>query len=349
MTTRPEFDASALAREPNASEVREYVRRLKAEGRYPAATANAPVVYGILIAVQVVVGAGLIVAGLLFVLFFRIPAMGGVSLVLGVLVWVWAVFNLFRLPRTGKDAAGWLRLERFATANGLAFVPRVTRPALPGLVFQQGWGRASNDVLRSTSGRFVEYANYCYRTGNNNNNVLHRWGYVAIKLNRPLPNIVLDSKSNDGLFGSTLPESFRSHQRLSLEGDFDRHFTLYCLAGYEADALYLFTPDIMARFIDKAAPLDVEIVDDWLLLYAPVALSTLDERMWRWLFSLTDALEQKLEQWGRWHDDRADARGTAAVSAESPAQQPGVRQAVAPQTVSAGQVSPEGRRLRRRG
>lgn len=43
-----------------------------------------------------------------------------------------------------------------------------------------------------------------------------------------------------------------------------------------ADALYLFTPDIMARFIDNAAQLDVEIVDDWLFLYLqrPVSTST---------------------------------------------------------------------------
>ena len=35
-------------------------------------------------------------------------------------------------------------------------------------------------------------------------------------------------------------------QVLSLEGDFDRYFTLYCPKEYERDALYVFTPDLMA-------------------------------------------------------------------------------------------------------
>ena len=83
----------------------------------------------------------------------------------------------------------------------------------------------------------------------------------------PLPHIVLDSTGNNSVFGSNLPVTFDADQLLGLEGDFDRHFSLYCPADYERDALYLFTPDIMARFIDNAAVLDVEIVDDWLFLY----------------------------------------------------------------------------------
>lgn len=55
---------------------------------------------------------------------------------------------------------------------------------------------------------------------------------------------------------------------LSLEGDFDCHFTLYCPRGYERDALYVLTPDLMARLIDEAGGLDVEIVDDWLFFYS---------------------------------------------------------------------------------
>ena len=100
------------------------------------------------------------------------------------------------------------------------------------------------------------------------------------------------------------PATFDRDQRLSLEGDFDTYFSLYCPEGYERDALYLFTPDIMARFIDNAAALDVEIVDDWLFLYAKTDLSTLNPAMWAWLFSCVAALLTKLDQWARWRDDR---------------------------------------------
>ena len=49
---------------------------------------------------------------------------------------------------------------------------------------------------------------------------------------------------------------------------------------------------------------DVEIVDDWLFLYAKRDFSTLDPATWAWLFSVVGALLGKLAQWERWRDDR---------------------------------------------
>ncbi len=60
----------------------------------------------------------------------------------------------------------------------------------------------------------------------------------------------------------------------------------------------------MARFIDNASALEVEIVDDWMFLYSPDELSTLDPARWAWAFAVVSALLDKLEQWGRWRDDR---------------------------------------------
>jgi hypothetical protein len=89
----------------------------------------------------------------------------------------------------------------------------------------------------------------------------HRgWTYVALGLPAPLPHLVLDSTANDR-HGSDLPASVQRDQRLSLEGDFDRHFRLYAPGEYERDALYLLTPDVMAALVDDAAGFNVEVVD----------------------------------------------------------------------------------------
>ncbi|WP_354002739.1 hypothetical protein [Microbacterium elymi] len=144
---------------------------------------------------------------------------------------------------------------------------------------------------------------------------------------------------------------------MHLEGDFDQHFALYCPEGYEQDALYLFTPDIMARFIDHAAALDVEIVDDWLFLYAQGrTLSTLDPATWAWMFATVGALLDKMAQWARWRDDRlapdAAARATTSGTASAPAPSPAGAASlpftapVAAFTPPPG-VAPAGRRLRR--
>ncbi len=52
------------------------------------------------------------------------------------------------------------------------------------------------------------------------------WTYVAVTLPVPLPHLLLDATVNDAR-GGDLPASVRRGQRLSLEGDFDRHFRLY--------------------------------------------------------------------------------------------------------------------------
>ena len=245
------------------------------------------------------------------------------------------------------------RIARFAQANGMTFRPFVSDPPLPGMIFHLGHSRIASQLVRGQEPRFVEFGNYRYTTGSGKNKTTHSWGYVAVKLDVPLPNIVLDALGNNGL-GSNLPSTFSKDQRLSLEGDFDRHFTLYCPSGYEADALYLFTPDIMARFIDHAAQLDVEIVDDWLFLYMRRPASTTDVSTWAWLFGTVGALLGKFDQWARWRDDRL--RSAQHVAAPHPATRlppPPASPAALPFAPPASMlrppagVAPQGRRLRK--
>lgn len=266
-----------------------------------------------------------------------------------------SVLIVVALASTGAVAlAGWrrsrvkrYRLARFAAANGMTYEDRVDDPPLPGMIFHLGSSRQARELVRGHTPRFLEFGNYRYTVKSGKSSTTYRWGYVAVKLDVPLPNIVLDAVGNNSFLGSNLPASFRKDQRLSLEGDFDAHFALYCPRGYERDALYLFTPDIMARFIDNAAQLDVEIVDDWLFLYTRREVSTLDPATWAWLFSTVAALMTKFDQWARWRDERlvAEHGGDAAAA-------PGAPQAL-PFAAPAGMLTPppgvaqEGRRLRR--
>ncbi|OCG75957.1 hypothetical protein [Microbacterium sediminis] len=224
---------------------------------------------------------------------------------------------LLRGVLRGRNDTGY-RLDRFARANGMSFLPQAEDPRLPGMIFNRGSDRRAHLRVRGQRPRFVEFANYRYTTGSGKEQTTHRWGYVAIHLDTPLPHIVLDALGNNSVFGTNLPITFDKDQRLSLEGDFDQHFALYCPQGYERDALYLFTPDIMARFIDHVGQLDVEIVDDWLFLYTRRDVSTLDPATWAWLFSVVSALMDKLTQWGRWRDERLAAEAAAAGRAPQP-------------------------------
>ena len=219
--------------------------------------------------------------------------------------------------RAARELASY-RLSVFAAANSMEYFAKLDAPPLPGMIYSHGTSRMSTDVVRGTAPRFVEFGNYQYTTSNGKNSTTHRWGYVAIKLDVPLPHIVLDALS-DNTLGSDVAAGFSREQRLSLEGDFDRYFSLFCPSGYEVDALYLFTPDVMARFIDNLAQLNVEIVDDWMFFYTRRPVSTLDPATWSWLFGAVAAMMTKLDQWARWRDDRLRAAAQPVAAAPSAA------------------------------
>ncbi|PJJ72567.1 hypothetical protein CLV46_2139 [Diaminobutyricimonas aerilata] len=295
---------------------------------------------------------GLLSGGIVAVIALVVGVVGGaaallVVIALGVAVWTapggpdggMVLLTLALLVVLGLTAWGivagtvgtlgtwsrWLRLTRFATANRMTFSASSPDPRYPGAIFTVGRDRRAVEHLRSTEGRYVDFGNYRYVTGSGKNQTTHHWGFLALKLDRRLPHMVLDARSNNGLFGATtLPTAFSRDQVLSLEGDFDRHFTLYCPAEYERDALYVFTPDLMALLIDEAAPYDVEIVDDWMFVYSPTRFPPADEATYRRLFRIVDTVGAKtVAQTGRYADDRAGVDRTANL------------------------VAPQGRRLKR--
>lgn len=209
------------------------------------------------------------------------------------------------------------RLHRFAQRNGLRYEPHSPDPAYPGVIFQLGRSRHARDHVRSLEGRYLDYGNFRYTTGSGKNRRVHDWGFLAMRLERTLPHMVLDARANDGLLGTNLPMAFARDQRLSLEGDFDRHFTLYCPREYERDALTVFTPDLMALLIDQAAPFDVEIVDAWMFVYSPKPFDMADPALHRRILHIVDTVGAKaLRQTTRYRDERI---GDPAVDIVAPA------------------------------
>ncbi|MEV4737299.1 MULTISPECIES: hypothetical protein [unclassified Microbacterium] len=360
--TAGHFDARALLDPVDPAEVDAFTRAHRAAHPTPASHIAAWVVAIVALAL-VVPMIGVFILGL----GYAIGRGTGVAVTgaIGLMLLAGLVVGLVALVRRAMRARALarFRLSRFAAANAMTYLDRIDAPPLPGMIFQAGSGRMSTDVLRGTEPRFVEFGNYQYTTSNGKNSQTHRWGYVAVKLDVPLPNIVLDALGNNGLGGS-IATGFRRDQRLSLEGDFDRYFSLFCPEGYEVDALYLFTPDVMARFIDHAAELDVEIVDDWLFLYTRREASTLDPATWAWLFGAVGALLVKLDQWARWRDERLRLAAGPPAAATGPTPAQPQHPSVAPATGGAPAlpfaapsglltpppigVAPPGRRLRRR-
>jgi len=354
------FDASPLTDPLDPAAVKAFARteRAQQKGRTVSATAST-----IVMTVVAVVFFGFMAVFLTFFFGSLIRsaasangAIAAVPLLMAVVPIVIIVIVGLLIWRTWANRRRRIyRLAHFARANGMRYFTTIADPKLPGMIFGIGRSRKVLDAVRGDKPRFVEFGNYQFTTGSGKSQQTHRWGYIAVKLNTPLPHIVLDATGNNSFLGSNLPISFKKDQRLSLEGDFDQHFDLYCPTGYERDALYLFTPDIMARFIDNAAQLDVEIVDDWMFLYMRRDVVGTSPATWAWLFSVVHALLGKLDQWERWRDDRLrspsigdTATGQLAAAAmQHPgagAGLPGLPTALTPPPIG---VANDGRRLRR--
>lgn len=254
----------------------------------------------------------LAVLGPVFVSVFQDAGVAGAVVVAFAALSGFAVFVVIAIVaiRGTLGVAGrwerWYRLDRFARANGMVFSPSDPDPQYPGAIFGLGRSRTALDHLRSASDRFLDYGNYRYVTGSGKNQSTHHWGFLALQLDRSLPHMVLDSRANNGLFGgSNLPATFTKEQVLSLEGDFNDSFTLYCPKQYERDALYVFTPDLMALLIDNAAPFDVEIVDRWMFVYSAARFDLRQPAVHQRLLRIVDTIGAKtLSQTDRYSDER---------------------------------------------
>ena len=141
------------------------------------------------------------------------------------------------------------------------------------------------------------------------------FGFLSIRLPRPMPHFVIDAVANDGM-RSSLPISIDAGQRVSLEGDFDSHFALYAPEGYGRDARYLFTPDVMALLVDETGDLDVELADDRLTVFSPTPWNLADPATWARLEQLVAVLGGKaVRQASRYRDERAAEGETVAPRA----------------------------------
>lgn len=185
-----------------------------------------------------------------------------------------------------------------AAEGGYDYRPQMVNPPVSGLLFANTKHVVMSDIVDATqTATPFMFGSLSAQGGRVRNAKL-----VMILLPRPVPNMVLLSTGEGvlGKAGVALDES----QRLALEGDFGRTFSLYCPREYETDALYIFTPDVMARLVDSAAGCDIEFVDNRVLIYAPsAAFETADALSV--VPGLVRFLESKLHrQTLRYHDDR---------------------------------------------
>lgn len=239
---------------------------------------------------------GFIFIMLLFLAFLSYEGNGSFSLfgVAPIIAVLFAMILFTAQKLLYERSSNLLKIHRFASRNNLSF--RFDKPAYNhnGLIFDEGESREFKEVLVFPDK--IEVGNFKFVTGSGKNRSTHMWSFVKIKLPRRLPHMVLDAKQNNGFRTfSNLTDVFDKSQTLSLEGNFDQHFTLYAPKQYERDALYIFTPDVMAAIIDSGSAYDMEVIDDDLYLYRNGYFDLTLPGTYRSIFGVVDVIAKKLQ------------------------------------------------------
>lgn len=252
----------------------------------------------------------------------------GILVVIGLFAAFVAYLTIKSLAKAKQLKEYRVKLWKFAKKNSISYKSESHDITYEGDIFRKGENRYFYDVLNfiSAENRSVEISNYRFdiRTSSRDSDgkevtstCTYRQGYVLIKLDRKLPHIILDSKKNGA---GTIANSLlflNQNQRLALEGDFNNYFDLYVPNGYERDALYIFTPDVMAVFVDETDSFDAEIIDDNLFIYSRAPFNLIDQSVIERLCKLIDVVSKKtLNQTEHYADEKVGARQENIIAPE---------------------------------
>ena len=178
-------------------------------------------------------------------------------------------------------------ISQFAAANHFAYAQRPTEPPVRTSGYTPAWIRVPLPLsepayIHELTGMIDGYPVVMYleyvpaSTGHSYDRVqkLAKRSIIRVKLPKIFPQIVLDSNKNDRGLTSTFPNSIRSNQSLSLEGDFANYFDFFAPVGMQVNALVMLAPNFIQLLKDSSASFDVEFYGAEMILVSREPLYT---------------------------------------------------------------------------
>jgi hypothetical protein len=202
-----------------------------------------------------------------------------------VFVWLslyWKVYNLFFLPVfLAFLAYGYIQknirhafMQQFAKANSFSYQRQADLGQFPAPYLEMGHSRKIEDVV---SGKYldlpVSFFTFGCTIGYGRNAKHILFTACEIHYTANLPRIFLDAHHHE-FMNIDIFRKPMDGEIVSLEGDFNKYFTLYVPRGFEIEALQIFSPDVMAKLIDKSKEFSLEFFGDHLYIYSSKAIDT---------------------------------------------------------------------------
>ncbi|MDR1188329.1 MAG: hypothetical protein LBK95_12895 [Bifidobacteriaceae bacterium] len=221
-------------------------------------------------------------------------------------------------------SAGALRrdvlLNKFCQANGMNFRALTRDYVSPGTPFASRQNDVTSrpksvtrPVLSTSDFTTVIGRHQVENHGNGTSDDFHLpFTFAMSRLPREVPHMILKNRR------SRIVKLSQSADvaRMRLEDGFPDTFVLYCAAGYERDALHIFTPEVMAACLDLAGNAEIELVDNSLFIYTRSATPFRDPEQLASFLGLAERLTATFaKQTGAYWDDPAEAHNQVALRA----------------------------------
>lgn len=160
-------------------------------------------------------------------------------------------------------------IKQFGTSIGFTY--SVTAEKGVGTLFSAGHTQIVSNVLSGVSnGRASRIYSYQYTIGSGKSAHTFQYTVFEVTFGSIMPDITLrnvkEAMAETGLFEKA--------EHIQLEGDFNTYFILTVPKDYEMEAYQIFTPDVMARLIDKAKDLNFEFNQNKIYIYTTRSLTT---------------------------------------------------------------------------
>lgn len=188
------------------------------------------------------------------------------------------ILGVFVIGYTVLAAVGFLwwavglsrrvKIAAFAWQNGWAYADTLEHTRRPGAAFSRVVHGRERAVIACDDARmpFELGMHHSVAHGQERATIQRPFAFIELPLSASVPHIVLANRKR-----SIIPTLGlgRGAARMELEGDFAKTFRLIVPEGYQQDALYIFTPDLMARVLDLGSGAEIELVSDRLYVYLP--------------------------------------------------------------------------------
>lgn len=217
-----------------------------------------------------------------------------------------------------RDIQRIASIHRFAEANDMHAIASSSSDQYPGTLFSDGHTREVVMALRTKNEKEpIEIGNYRFVTGHGRSARNHDFTYMLIKLDKVLPHIFIDSKSNNSFWNREHASDYSKSQHLQFEGDFNKYFTALVPDDYGRDANYIFTPDVLLALLDYGKDYDFELMGDTLILFRRGQVNLADPKKLEVMFSKASIFAAKFrKQTQLYTDERVAASAVGTVAPE---------------------------------